>query len=284
MSHIFSFKKGAVILNKTSIEIIAIGNELLNGAIQDTNTFWFCKKFTDLGGDIQRAVLVPDDEEIIAREVAGALERKTGVIFVAGGLGPTADDLTLAAVAKGAGVPLKLHEEARKMIRESYDFFASKGVFSQGGLNAGREKMAWLPEGAEPLVNPAGTAPGVFFTHQSSTIICLPGVPGELKSIVEESLEDFIAETFSAGSFSEKHLVVQCNDESLLDPYFKRFNNTYPEIYLKARSGMIEETPHLTLVLSASDENQEKTESLLSNALRDLMKWLAEEGEFTVSK
>ncbi len=269
-------------MDKISIEIIAIGNELLNGAIQDTNTYWFCKKFTDLGGEVRRAVLLPDDEEEISKEVTDALARKTRIIFVTGGLGPTADDLTLSAVAKGAGVPLNLHKEAREMIRESYDLFAAKGVFSQGGLNAGREKMAWLPEGAIPLVNPAGTAPGVFFSHESSTIICLPGVPGELKAIVEASLEDFISETFTAGVSREKSMVVHCNDESLLDPYFKRFSITYPDIYLKARSGMIEETPQLTLVLSGRGENKEEIELLLSKAHKDLTVWLSEEGGFAI--
>jgi nicotinamide-nucleotide amidase len=271
-------------LSKVSIEIIAVGNELLNGSIQDTNTHWFCKILTDFGGDVQRAVLLPDDEDVICREIAGALRRETSVIFVSGGLGPTTDDLTLSAVAKGAGVSLQLSEDAREMIRSSYDYFASKGVFSQGGLNPGREKMAWLPEGAIPLENPIGTAPGVLFSHHSSTIICLPGVPGELKSIVETSLKDFIAEIFHAGFFGEKSLVVQCNDESLLDPFFKRFAENYPDLYLKARSGLIEETPQLTLVVSGRSETEVQIEFILSKALDELQIWLSEEGGFRVSE
>jgi len=219
-------------------------------------------------------VLLPDDEVVISREVAGALERETGIIFVTGGLGPTADDLTLSAIAKGSGVALQLNEDAREMIRNSYDYFAAKGVFSQGGLNPGREKMAWLPEGATPLDNPEGTAPGVLFSHHDSTIICLPGVPAELKSIVETSLKDFMAATFQPGFSREMSLVVQCNDESLLEPLFKRFTENYPDLYLKARSGIIEETPQLTLVVSGRRETEEEIESLLNTALDELNAWL----------
>lgn len=264
-------------MHKVSIEIMAVGNELLNGSIQDTNTHWLCRKLTDIGAEVQRAVLLPDDENVISREVEGAIERQVDVIFVAGGLGPTADDLTLAAVAKGAGVSLQLNENAREMIRCSYDEFAARGVFSQGGLNPGREKMAWLPEGAIPLNNPAGTAPGVLFTHHASTIICLPGVPGELKSIVETSLNDFTAATFKPGFFGEMSLVVQCNDESLLEPLFKRFTESYPDLYLKARSGMIEETPQLTLVVSGRRDTAEEIENLLHKALDEVKAWLSDQ-------
>ncbi|NTV38190.1 MAG: hypothetical protein HGA82_03290, partial [Anaerolineales bacterium] len=86
---------------------------------------------------------------------------------------------TLAAIARGAGLELKLHEQARQMVKERYDEFAARGILAQGGLNAPREKMAWLPEGAVPLDNPVGTAPAVLLRTGQSAIICLPGVPSE---------------------------------------------------------------------------------------------------------
>ena len=76
--------------------------------------------------------------------------------------------------------------------------------------------------------------------------------------------------------------MVHCNDESLLEVYFKRFSVTYPDIYLKARSGMIEETPQLTLVLSGRGENKERIDVLLNKAHQDLTVWLSEEGGFSV--
>jgi molybdenum cofactor synthesis domain-containing protein len=96
-----------------SVEIFIIGNEILNGEIQDTNTHWLCREITQLGGKVVRSTVLGDDLEVVAEALQAALARHTRVILTAGGLGPTADDLTLAAVARGAGVPLQLHEQAR---------------------------------------------------------------------------------------------------------------------------------------------------------------------------
>jgi nicotinamide-nucleotide amidase len=275
--------KEVLVSHQVTVEIIAIGNELLNGGVQDTNTYWFSKQITELGGLVRRGTILPDEEDVIAKEIERSIEGGTNVILVAGGLGPTADDLTLSAVAKGAKVTLRLHEEAKEMIKASYDAFAAKGVFSQGGLNPGREKMAWFPEGAVPLVNPVGTAPGVLFQHQKSTIICFPGVPGELKGIFETSLQPFLSKTFTKRIYSERSLQVDCNDESLLDPYFKLFTADFPEVYLKARSGIIQENPQLILILSASSSDKKEVDSLLSNAAEKLIIALSE-GNFNPRK
>ena len=78
-------------------------------------------------------------------------------------------------------VDLVLHSQAREMVRQRYDDFYAQGVMIEGGLNPFREKMAWLPQGAVPLYNPVGTAPGVLLRVGSTAIISLPGVPPELK-------------------------------------------------------------------------------------------------------
>ena len=135
-------------------EILVIGNEILIGDIQDTNTSWLCGLINSKGGHVARGTMLRDNVDEIAAEVGRALERGADVIFTSGGLGPTADDLTLAAVAKGLGLPLELHPEALRMVKEQYDNFHARGIMAQGGLNPGREKMAWLPKGGVPLFNP----------------------------------------------------------------------------------------------------------------------------------
>ena len=88
------------------VEIFIIGNEILNGEILDTNTQWLCHEIHRLGGQVVRTTVLRDDLETIAGELRAALNRRPEVILTSGGLGPTADDLTLAAVAEGAGVPV----------------------------------------------------------------------------------------------------------------------------------------------------------------------------------
>jgi nicotinamide-nucleotide amidase len=263
------------------IEILAVGNELLNAGVQDTNTFWLCRLFTRLGGRVRRAVLLPDDEEAIAAEVKASVLRAADAVVVTGGLGPTADDVTVSGVARATGAPLRLNEEALRMVRERYDALAAKGVVSAGGINPAREKMAWLPAGAVPLANPAGTAPGVLMKAGRTSLVCLPGVPQEMQAIVETSLHDFLAEVFTGGRFIERRLIVDCNDESLLDPLFRRVAADYPGVAVKARAGLFAETPRLEVFLSVTaggGEGEGDAEEALEKAAADLQRLLAEAG------
>src|SRR5690349_844818 len=123
-----------------TVEIFIIGNEILIGEIQDTNTNWLCKEINSLGGVVSRATVLRDVHEVVAAEIHAAIRRGARVIITSGGLGPTADDLTLAAVAAGAGVDLVMHARALEMVRERYDAFQAQGILAQGGLNPAREK------------------------------------------------------------------------------------------------------------------------------------------------
>jgi molybdenum cofactor synthesis domain-containing protein len=260
--------------NTASVEIFIIGNEILNGEIQDTNTHWLCREITRLGGQVVRGTVLGDDLEVIAGALQAALARGTRVIFTAGGLGPTADDLTLAAVAKGIGVPLKLHDQAREMIRRSYDDLHERGILDVGGLTPAREKMAWLPEGARTLVNPVGTAPGVLVPVGSTAVISLPGVPPELKGIFSSSLQPFLRETFEGGLCSLHTLTVHCNDESLLEPVLSRIVPAHPGVYIKSLATRPGEMAELDIVLTATGDARDTVQSLVEAALGDLKKGL----------
>jgi nicotinamide-nucleotide amidase len=103
-----------------SVEILAIGNELLIGDVLDTNTHWLCRRLTTMGAFVRRAVMVRDDEDAIAAEVQGALGRGTQLLITSGGLGPTDDDRTLSAIAKALRRPLELNEQALAMVAQRY--------------------------------------------------------------------------------------------------------------------------------------------------------------------
>lgn len=260
------------------VELFIIGNEILIGDIQDTNTHWLCKQINSLGGQVVRATTLRDTEEIIAAELQSALARNTQVIITSGGLGPTADDLTLAAVARGAGVETELHEQARQMVKERYDELAAQGVLSQGGLNPPREKMAWLPKGATPLYNSDGTAPGVMLRTTKATIISLPGVPSELKAIFSSSLQPFLKETFSGGISVTQTIAVECNDESLMEPVLSRVTSEHPHIYIKSLATTIGISREIDITLTAVGSEQSSLDCLLHTALCDLQNGLTSLG------
>jgi len=256
------------------VEILCVGNELLRGEIQDTNTNWICRLVNSHGGQVTRATMLPDIENEIAAAVRSAIKRQVGVLFTSGGLGPTDDDLTLAAIAKGAGVALELDVTAREMVRERYDDFSARGVLVQGGLNPFREKMAWLPAGAQPLPNPVGTAPGVLLRQEATTIICLPGVPPELEAILTHTLAGFIIATFGKGGSFQRTLTVRCNDESLMVPALSRVVSLHSQVYIKSLARALGEIPELDILFTTTGKEAGECKALVDEAVRELQQGL----------
>jgi molybdenum cofactor synthesis domain-containing protein len=277
-------------MSEATVEILIIGNEILNGDIQDTNTNWLCKQIGSLGESVSRVTIVRDIVELIAAEIHAALERGTKVIFTSGGLGPTADDLTLLGVAEGARVEIELHDEALCMVKDCYDELAAKGSIAQGGLNPAREKMAWLPSGAVPLHNPVGSAPGVLFQKGSSAIVSLPGVPAELKGIFNSSLQPFLHQTFGSGVSVMRSITVRCNDESVMEPVLRRVVKLHPKVYIKSLANTFDREhdekvlrrefgcPEIKITLFATGTEQCGTECIVDAALRHLQDGLASIG------
>nr|WP_321464500.1 molybdopterin-binding protein [uncultured Desulfobulbus sp.] len=258
-----------------TVEILSIGNELLRGEILDTNTHWICQLVNSRGGKVVRVTLLPDIEEEIAAAVRAGIDRGVGLLLTSGGLGPTDDDLTLAAVARGAGVDLVLHARAREMVRQRYDDFFAQGVMAEGGLNPFREKMAWLPRGAEPIYNPAGTAPGVLLRVGSTAIVSLPGVPPELKGILSESLKDFLDEQFGRGGSYARMITVRCNDESIMAPALTSVVAAYPQVYIKSLARALGEVPELDILFTAVSGKAEECERWVDGAVAHLQEGLS---------
>lgn len=259
-----------------TVEIVAVGNELLLGDVLDTNTNWLCKRITGLGGRVRRAVLVEDDVEAIAAELRGAVERGADLVFTMGGLGPTADDVTLAAVAMAAGVPLEENEEALTLLRTKYKELAEKGYVADAALTEARRKMACLPRGSLPLINPVGGAPGVAVKISGATIISLPGVPEELKGIFQTSLQPILTELFGTGTFVERTVIVDHGDESTLAPILKRVAGDNPSIYVKSLAKRFGPKRRLRVIFSMAGSDRAEMEATLNKALGEFKRALAD--------
>jgi molybdenum cofactor synthesis domain-containing protein len=258
-------------MSQPVVEILAIGNEILIGDIQDTNTHWLCSEVTRLGGRVRRACLLRDVPQHIAGEVRATLERAPDLVITTGGLGPTADDLTLAALAEAVGVRVELDAEARRQVCERYDKLATRGIVDRGGLNPAREKMARLPVGAAPVVNPIGTAPGVLMRAGRTSIVCLPGVPAEMRAIWQTSLQPLLHETFGDQVHLERAIAAECKDESLLAPVVNRVAANHPGVYVKSwATPFNDERFWLKVSVSASGVDRSAVDALLDDAMADL--------------
>ena len=262
----------------TTAEIIAIGNELLIGDVQDTNTHWLCRQITGLGGHVRRCTMLPDELAVIVQEIQRAVERGSHLIITSGGLGPTDDDLTLQAVARAAGVPLAEHPQALEMVRAKYAELARQGYVDFPDLTPARRKMASLPHGATPLANPVGAAPGVVTRIGSSVVVSLPGVPAELRGIFTTSLQPLLQELFGAGYFAEEVITTDCGDESVLAPIVRRIAAAHPQVYVKSRARRFGPQVRLRITLSASGAEQETVRARLGEARRSLIEALTEAG------
>jgi nicotinamide-nucleotide amidase len=217
------------------VEILAIGNELLIGQTLDTNTNWIIKKITGMGGKVNRSVILRDDRDAIATEIQSALQRKAEIIFTIGGMGPTADDMTLEAIAQAIKQPLEPNQTAIAFVSQKYQEFAQEGYVEDATITPEREKMGILPLESIPVNNPLGVAPGVISQVKDSIIISLPGVPKELQGIFNQSLPPIFQEKFSENIFLEKIAIVDSKDESVIAPLLAAVARKNPEVYIKSR-------------------------------------------------
>jgi nicotinamide-nucleotide amidase len=158
--------------------IIAVGSEMLSPVRQDTNSLWLTERLEEVGIGVVRKSIVPDDPEAVGREISFAASAAS-LVFTTGGLGPTADDITVAAVARRLGMELERNEEYLASMRERFE---RRGI----RMASTNEKQADFIVGARVLQNPRGTAPGFWIERLEAEFIILPGVPSEMREIMEE--------------------------------------------------------------------------------------------------
>ncbi len=250
-------------------EIISVGNELLIGHTLDTNSHWIAKRFTRFGWTLQRITVLRDSLMAIKDGVTGALGRKPDLVITLGGLGPTHDDMTLKGIAIALDKRLVLNPEAFAMVKARY----SK-LEASTGLTRFRRKMATLPEGADPLPNPIGTAPGVTIKVGTVRLVSLPGVPSEMKAIFTGSVIPMLRVS-KAEAPKEVTVGLVGIIESALAPALDRTRKAFPGLYFKShprgREGGIRSLIQLH-VYSVDPSSRAKLDKAIAYLLRELSK------------
>ena len=211
---------------------LAIGNELLDGIVLETNSHWMKSRLVALGVDIRRLISVRDEIDEIGNALQFARE-VCNIIITSGGLGPTHDDMTLKAIAKVLGREIIEDTNAIEIIKRQYKTLHEKEIVAAPDLTDARRKMAQLPEGAVALDNRVGGAPGVLIEEEDTTIFCLPGVPAELKFIFEDSVIPWVKEN-SKQKFYEQIVEFQLKDESVFAPAIDSVMKQFPLVYIKS--------------------------------------------------
>jgi len=155
---------------KVNAAILIIGNEILSGRTQDTNTSSIALWLNSIGVKVNEVRVIADIESTII-ETVNLLREANDYVFTTGGIGPTHDDITAESISKAFNLEYEIHKEAFKIL-EAY--------YKVGEFNEGRQKMVWMPKNANLILNPTSGAPGFSVKN----VFCLPGVPSILKSML----------------------------------------------------------------------------------------------------
>jgi nicotinamide-nucleotide amidase len=183
-------------------EIVAIGTELLLGEIIDTNSAWIAQQLTTCGLNLFYTHTVGDNVNRIKEVLRTCLER-SDVVITTGGLGPTVDDWTRDAVAAACDCELVLDEA---LVTEIATFFAQRGR----PMTENNRKQAMIPEGAMVIHNPVGTAPAFAIERKGHFIISLPGVPHEMKHLMEHQILPLLQERFNLTGTIKSRILHTC--------------------------------------------------------------------------
>ena len=252
------------------VEIIAVGRELLQGQVLDSNSHWLAGQVTALGGEVRRIVVVDDVIDVIATEIRTSMGNGAKFIITVGGLGPTFDDQTLEGVAKAINKPLQLDPKALGFVKERYEYFSSQGYVASDIISPEREKMARLPQGAAMLPNPIGAAPGIWLDHGPCHIISLPGVPQELKTIFNESIAPRLKNILGPYYHLDRVIKTPLRDESQLTSILHEVRTIVPQVYIKSKPTHFGLEVELEVCLTASGEHYAEIKKRIGKAIEEI--------------
>ena len=238
------------------IGILTIGNELMNGRIADTNASFIAREINLQGWSVEAIMTVGDDFASIKNQLDYLLSM-TGAVICSGGLGPTADDITTAAIAEAFGLPLYTDENVLSFIKDIFTKFNLRWVENNA-------KQAMFPQGAEVIPNSRGTAPGFALPVEGKFIFVIPGVPAEAKLMITHGVIPALRKQFPQ---NEQHAAKQTIktfglSEAAVDDRLKDIDF----VSLGVSIGFYPVFPENHIVLIARQKTQEEAQKNLQKA------------------
>lgn len=267
MSYSFKDEKEAPIAG-----ILMIGNEVLEGIVQDTNSHWIEQQLTTMGVETRRAVSVRDEMKEIENGLKFLLDG-CSLIISSGGLGPTHDDITLKAIADFYSLRLVEDEDALRIVKRQYRKLFQQGIIDSPGMTKTRKKMATIPRGSVALNNEVGGSPGVKIDVEGKTVFCLPGVPQELKFIWNQSIEPWLLERLPE-NYSDTLVEFPLRDETVFALHSNKVMDDVSNTWIKSMPKQYGTTNVLRVWISSRAEDSITAERNVQRALKALEKSL----------
>jgi len=240
------------------LALIIIGDEILSGRTQDANGPWFTKFLANKGLELNEINIVHDDEALLEKSLELAFQNND-IVMTTGGLGPTEDDKTKKICANFFGKALKESQKSIDCVLKNYEKFDKAWTKENNFYHI-------FPEDFEPINNPAGLAPGLFYTANGKTLCCAPGVPREFQKMTEQELWPKIEE-----SFADKERLTTFSIRTVAVPEEIIFYDLCPGLWDKlAEFGKVSSLPHnmgVDIVITLKKENHKEIEKQIINLI-----------------
>jgi len=240
-------------------EIINIGDELLIGQVVNTNASWMAAQLDKSGISVVQITAIADDDKAIKDALNRAFKR-AGIVLISGGLGPTKDDITKKTLAEYFNSKLIFHAPTFEQIKK---IFAVRR-FQVSEVN---RQQAMIPEKCKPLFNKNGTAPGMWFEQDGKVAVSMPGVPFEMKAMMQEQVIPALIRHFKMEALVHKTVMTTGMPESILAERIKDLENNLPS---HIRLSYLPQPGIVRLRLSGSGRDHQKLEVEINKQVEKL--------------
>jgi nicotinamide-nucleotide amidase len=255
--------------------VLCIGTELTRGELTNTNASWLASQLTELGFEVTSLDSVDDDRERIV-EALHRIARTKRVMVVTGGLGPTSDDLTAECAARALGVPLVRDENALRDIERRFEKFGRP-------MSESNAKQADIPQNAEILRNPVGTAPGFAIHLGSCLTFFLPGVPNEMKRLFEDHVAPKVRHLSPNNSYQIR-LKTFGLPESMVAEKIQDLETHHPSLTLGYRATFPEIEVKVLVRSSSADDSRMQAQIIANEVRQRLGEIVYGEGDDTLAE
>ncbi len=242
-------------------EIISIGDELLIGQVVNTNASWMAEQLNRAGIKVNQVTAISDQREHILSTLEEA-GKKSDIVLVTGGLGPTKDDITKQTLCEFFNTKLKFNEEVFENIKK---LFGKRELI----INELNRKQAEIPKNCIPIKNNNGTAPGMWFEKDDIIYISMPGVPFEMKPMITDFVIPELSKRFNAPAIVHRTILTQGMPESLLASEIESWENSLPA---NIKLAYLPQPGIIRLRLSASGKNKTELKNQTSYEIQKLKK------------
>ncbi len=246
-------------------EIITIGDELLIGQTIDTNSAWIGAELSLLGFDVQRKVSIHDRKEDILQALTDT-QGKSDVVIITGGLGPTSDDITKTTLCEYFNTRLIPDAMVLSMVEQ---MMSRRGI----PMNENNRRQADVPESCRILSNAAGTAPGMWFEKDGTNFISMPGVPSEMKYIMNQHVIPELKIRYSSQVIIHRNIMTYGAPEAVLAGLLEGFESSLPG---PVRLAYLPSLGIIKLRLTGTGSNRDEVVNAVEEQVKNLYKTIPE--------